>query len=67
MQALLGYIRSTPNFPAANHTHRGSFFGDGLFEAYGAPSGSIYGSYGDLIQLVIRYLTPTGLLTASPY
>ena len=50
MQALLGYIRSTPNFPAGNHTQPGILFGDGLFEAYGAPSGSIYGSYGNLYQ-----------------
>jgi hypothetical protein len=50
LQALLGYIRSTPNFPAANHTQPGILFGDGLFEAYDAPSGSIYGSYGNLYQ-----------------
>jgi hypothetical protein len=50
MQALLGYVRSTPNFPAGNHTQPGILFGDGLFEGYGAPSGSIYGSYGNLYQ-----------------
>ena len=50
VQAVLGYIRSTPNFPAGNHTQPGILFGDGLFEAYGAPSGSIYGSYGNLYQ-----------------
>ena len=50
LQAQLGYIRSTPNFPAGNHTQPGILFGDGLFEAYGAPSGSIYGSYGNLYQ-----------------
>ena len=50
LQALLGYIRSTPNFPAANHTQPGILFGDGLFEGYGSPSGSIYGSYGNLYQ-----------------
>ncbi|HEX8892893.1 MAG TPA: TonB-dependent receptor [Terriglobales bacterium] len=58
MQALLGYIRSTPNFPAGNHTQPGILFGDGLFEAYGAPSGSIYGSYGNLYQF---RLNMTGL------
>ena len=47
---MLGYIRSTPNFPAANHTQPGILFGDGLFEAYGAPAGSIFGSYGNLYQ-----------------
>ena len=50
LQALLGYIRSTPNFPAANHTQPGILFGDGLFEGYGSPSGSIFGSYGNLYQ-----------------
>ena len=50
LQANLGYIRSTPNFPAANHTQPGILFGDGLFEGYGSPSGSIYGSYGNLYQ-----------------
>jgi len=50
MQALLGYVRSTPNFPAGNHTQPGILFGDGLFEGYGSPSGSIYGSYGNLYQ-----------------
>src|ERR1039457_6513714 len=50
LQAMLGYIRSTPNFPAANHTQPGILFGDGLFEAYGAPAGSIFGSYGNLYQ-----------------
>ncbi len=50
LQANLGYIRSTPNFPAANHTQPGILFGDGLFEAYGAPAGSIFGSYGNLYQ-----------------
>jgi len=47
----LGYIRSTPFFPAIDHTHPGITFGDGLFEAFNAPAGSIYGSYGNLYQL----------------
>src|SRR6185437_6463827 len=46
----LGYIRSTPFFPAIDHTRPGITFGDGLFEAFNAPAGSIYGSYGNLIQ-----------------
>ena len=50
LQTSLGYIRSTPNFPAANHTQPGILFGDGLFEGYGAPAGSIFGSYGNLYQ-----------------
>lgn len=46
----LGYIRSTPFFPAIDHTRPGITFGDGLFEAFNAPAGSIYGSYGNLFQ-----------------
>ena len=67
MQALLSTSAVRPTFRRPITHNRGSFLGDGLFEAYGAPSGSIYRSYGDLNQLVIRYLTLTGLLTASPY
>ena len=47
----LGYIRSTPLFPAGNHTQPGIGFGDGLFEALNAPAGSIFGSYSNLYQL----------------
>jgi hypothetical protein len=50
-QASLGYIRSTPFFPAANHTQPAILFGDGLLSAYGAPGGSIFGSYSNLYQL----------------
>jgi hypothetical protein len=46
----LGYIRSTPIFPAANHTQPALGFGDGLFEGFDAPGGSIFGSYGNLYQ-----------------
>src|SRR5437870_385872 len=46
----LGYIRSTPFFPAGNHTQPGIGFGDGLYEAFGAPAGSIFGSYSNLYQ-----------------
>jgi Carboxypeptidase regulatory-like domain len=47
----IGYIRSTPFFPATDHTDPGITFGDGLFEAFNAPSGQILGSYGNLYQL----------------
>jgi len=50
-QTTLGYIRSTPFFPAANHTQPAILFGDGLLAPYGAPAGSIYGSYSNLYQL----------------
>ena len=50
-QTTLGYIRSTPFFPAANHTQPAILFGDGLLSAYGAPAGQIFGSYSNLYQL----------------
>jgi len=50
-QTTLAYIRSTPFFPAANHTQPAILFGDGLLSAYGSPAGSIFGSYSNLYQL----------------
>jgi Carboxypeptidase regulatory-like domain/TonB-dependent Receptor Plug Domain len=50
-ETTLGYIRSTPFFPAGNHTQPGIGFGDGLYEAFDAPAGSIFGSYSNLYQL----------------
>ena len=46
----LSYIRSTPFFPAANHTLPGITYADGLYQPYNQPSGSIFGSYGNLYQ-----------------
>ena len=45
------YIRSTPFFPTINHTQPAMAFGDGLFQAFNAPGGSIFGSYSNLYQL----------------
>jgi hypothetical protein len=50
-ETSLGYIRSTPTFPAVNHTQPGLAFGDGLFQPFNAPAGSIFGSFGNLYQL----------------
>jgi hypothetical protein len=49
-ETSLSYVRSTPFFPTPNHTQPGIAFGDGLFQAYNQPSGSIFGSYGNLFQ-----------------
>jgi hypothetical protein len=46
----LGYIRSTPFFPADNHTQPGITFADGLYQPYNQPAGSIFGSYSNLYQ-----------------
>lgn len=47
----LSLIRSTPFFPAVNHTQPALTFGDGLFQSFNAAGGSIFGSYGNLFQL----------------
>lgn len=50
-ETSIGYIRSTPFFPTPNHTQPAIGFGDGLFENFNAPGGSIFGSYGNVYQL----------------
>ena len=50
-ETALGYIRSTPIFPAVNHTQPALAFGDGLFEGFNSADGSIFGSYSNLYQL----------------
>ncbi len=47
----ISYIRSTPFFPAINHTQPAITFGDGLFQGFNSAGGSIFGSYGNLYQL----------------
>ena len=46
-----GYIRSTPFFPAVNHTQPAIEFGDGLFQGFNTAGGSIFGSFGNLYQI----------------
>jgi hypothetical protein len=50
-ETWLGYIRSTPFFPAINHTQPAITFGDGLLQAFNSAGGCIFGSYGNLFQL----------------
>ncbi|HET7840603.1 MAG TPA: TonB-dependent receptor, partial [Terriglobia bacterium] len=49
-ETSLGYIRSTPFFPAINHTQPALAFADGLYEAFNSADGSILGSFGNLYQ-----------------
>jgi hypothetical protein len=46
-----GYIRSTPFFPAADHSDPALAFADGLFEGFNSADGSIFGSYSNLFQI----------------
>lgn len=50
-ETSFSYIRSTPFFPAINHTQPGLDFADGLFQGFNSATGSIFGSFGNLYQL----------------
>jgi len=50
-ETSLGYIRSTPFFPAINHTQPAITYGDGLFQGFNSAGGSIFGSYSNLFQV----------------
>jgi len=50
-ESSIDYIRTTPFFPAQNHTQPSIGFGDGLFEGFNSPAGQILGSYGNLFQV----------------
>ena len=50
LETSLGYIRSTPQFPPSNHSEPAILFGDGSFEPFNAPGGTITGTYGNLYQ-----------------
>ncbi len=49
-ETSISYIRSTPFFPATNHSQPAIGFADGMLQGYNAPGGSIFGSYGNLYQ-----------------
>jgi hypothetical protein len=48
--SALGYVRSTPTFPAVNHTDPAIAYGDGLFQGFNSADGSIFGSFGNVYQ-----------------
>ncbi len=50
-ESYLGFVRSTPNFQAQNHTEPGYSFGDGLYEPFNLTAGTVLGAYGNLIQV----------------
>ncbi len=51
MSSAFGFIRSTPFFPATNHSDVALVYGDGLFQGFNTADGSIFGSYGNLYQI----------------
>src|SRR5690348_8928049 len=50
LAVTFGFIRSTPFFPASNHTDPALSFADGLFQGFNSADGSIFGSYGNVYQ-----------------
>ncbi|HUI58135.1 MAG TPA: hypothetical protein VLY04_24340 [Bryobacteraceae bacterium] len=47
-ETSLSFTRTTPNFPTPDHTDPSLIFGDGLYEAFDAPGGSVTASLGNL-------------------
>ncbi len=50
-QTHVGYIRATPVFPSINKTQPALLFGDGIYEPFNAPGGTVTGSFGNLYQI----------------
>jgi hypothetical protein len=51
MESSISFTRTTPSFPAPDHTDPALTFGDGLYEAFNAAGGSVTAAYGNLLQL----------------
>ena len=49
-ESSVSFTRTTPSFPASNHTDPALKFGDGLYESFNAAAGSVTASYGNLFQ-----------------
>ncbi|HEX3681892.1 MAG TPA: TonB-dependent receptor [Bryobacteraceae bacterium] len=49
-ESSLSVTRSTPNFPTPDHTDPSLVFGDGLYEAFDSPGGSVTASFGNLFE-----------------
>ncbi len=50
VETAIGFLRSTPNFPAFNSTQPALRFLDGIYEPFNESAGSVMGSYGNLWQ-----------------
>jgi hypothetical protein len=49
-ESSISFTRTTPSFPAPNHTDPALRFNDGLFEAFNSAAGSVMASVGNLFQ-----------------
>jgi len=50
-ESSLGFVRSTPFFPAVNLTQPALKFGDGLYEGFNASGGTLTGAFANLFQV----------------
>ena len=50
-ESSASFTRTTPLFPAKNEVDPALKFGDGLYEPFNNPAGSVMGSYGNLFQV----------------
>ena len=60
-ETAIGFTRTTPKFPTLNPTHPGLGFGDGLYETFNAPAGSVMGAFGNLFQFRQNFAWTTAL------
>ena len=60
MVSTAGIMRSTPFFPTINKTQPAMRFGDGLFEPFNGPGGTLTGAYTGLLQLKQDFLWTRG-------
>ena len=49
-ESSLSVTRTTPSFPTSDHTDPALAFGDGLYEPFNAPGGSVMASFGNLFE-----------------
>ncbi len=50
-ETSLSFTRTTPQFPARNHSEPALKFGDGLYEPFNNAGGTVLGAYGNLLQI----------------
>lgn len=49
-ESSIGFTRTTPSFPTANHVDPGLTFSDGLYEPFNSAAGSVVAALGNLFQ-----------------
>ena len=65
VESSLSFTRTTPSFPASNHTDPALKFGDGLYEAFNAAAGSVTAAFGNLFQARQNFTWTHGLHTVK--